>query len=106
MFFMSKPDVSSANIHVTVITCVTDSLKFVYACMYVCVCMHTYTHARARGIILSSDSALQGRRHHRSLCSNDVVRSRASMVAVYYTLYVCACACVRVISDFSGQTVA
>jgi hypothetical protein len=44
MFFMSKPDVSSANIHVTVITCVTDNLKFVYACMYVCVCMGMYTH--------------------------------------------------------------
>jgi len=48
MFFMSKPGVSSANIHVTVITCVTDNLTFVYACMYVCVCMHTYTHTHAR----------------------------------------------------------
>jgi hypothetical protein len=37
MFFMNKPDVSSANIHVTVITCVTDNLKCVYACIYVCV---------------------------------------------------------------------
>jgi len=100
-------------VHVCMYVCVyvyVYEFMYVYACdcMYVCVCMHTYTHTHARGIILSSDSALQGRRHHRSLCSNDVVRSRASMVAVNYTLCVCVPvrACVRVISDFSGQTVA
>jgi hypothetical protein len=96
MFFMSRRDVSSAYINVTVITRVTDNLKCVYACIYVCVYMHTYT--LICGIFFIPDQALQGRRHHWSVCSSDVVRSRASRVAVNCTL--------RVFSDFFKQTVA
>lgn len=68
-------------------------------CVHICIVyIHTHTHTHAEFFI--PDQALQGRRHHRLVCRTDVVRSRASRVAVNYTL------CVRVLSDFSGQTVA
>jgi hypothetical protein len=88
MFFMSRRDVSSAYINVTVITRVTDNLKCVYACIYVCVYMHTYTHTHTHAFFFIPDQALQGRTHHWSVCSSDVVRSRASRVAVNCTLFV------------------
>jgi hypothetical protein len=101
MFVMSKPDICSASVYVKFITFVTHNLKCVYAC--ICICMHARTHAHT-GYFLSPDQALQGRRHRQSLCSSDVVRSRASSLAIKYTL--CMYMCVCVFSDFNGKPAA